>query len=372
LPVQVNNKTFNLEGRVEFGGCLRAVTLTADGFETHEIQNTIFKPVVVPTRDFIEVQPGSFVDRLRNSKYINEHQYGHISSFNFDRDCFYDRKWDAQTIKARGLFINTATNEIVARSYNKFFNIGERDHLRVENLQNVLKFPVQTFIKENGFLGIVGYDSETERIITTSKSALDGPFRDWFNTQFQNILEKNMNSDEIKTYLKDKDVSMVFECIEPVNDPHIIEYTKPEIVLLDIVKREEEFKKLPYSDVRVTGFKFGFDYKTHVITIDNWQAFYDFYKQISQEDFTLNGTPIEGFVFEDAEGYMLKYKTYFYSFWKGFRKVTEKLVKGRDPRTMQFFTAEHNKVYTWLKDLPKEELTKDIIQLRNMYYRQAI
>lgn len=44
LPVQVNERVFNLEGQVEFGGCLRCVQALPNG--THrvfEIQNTVFK-----------------------------------------------------------------------------------------------------------------------------------------------------------------------------------------------------------------------------------------------------------------------------------------------------------------------------------------
>ena len=45
LPVRVNDTCFNLEGKVEFGGCLRAVTLDKNGFKTHEIKNDVYKVV---------------------------------------------------------------------------------------------------------------------------------------------------------------------------------------------------------------------------------------------------------------------------------------------------------------------------------------
>lgn len=43
LPVQAADRSFNLEGQIEYGGYLRAVTLTPDGFETHEVRNHCFQ-----------------------------------------------------------------------------------------------------------------------------------------------------------------------------------------------------------------------------------------------------------------------------------------------------------------------------------------
>lgn len=65
-------------------------------------------------------------------------------------------------MKARGLFINRNTNEIVSRSYNKFFNIEERLTTKMHVLVNTLRFPVTVYDKANGFLGTVGYNSETD------------------------------------------------------------------------------------------------------------------------------------------------------------------------------------------------------------------
>lgn len=42
LPVQVNERCFNLEGGVEKGGYLRIVTLDENGFETFELKNNVF------------------------------------------------------------------------------------------------------------------------------------------------------------------------------------------------------------------------------------------------------------------------------------------------------------------------------------------
>ena len=41
LPVHANDRVYNLEGRVEFGGCLRAVQITPDGIKTVDLQSTV-------------------------------------------------------------------------------------------------------------------------------------------------------------------------------------------------------------------------------------------------------------------------------------------------------------------------------------------
>ena len=74
------------------------------------------------------------LDDLRANKNIVERKYGDISSFNFSASAFFNKIWDEQTVKARGLYINTKTGEVVARSYDKFFNIGERPETQMDCL----------------------------------------------------------------------------------------------------------------------------------------------------------------------------------------------------------------------------------------------
>src|SRR3546814_7740635 len=67
------------------------------------------------------------------------------------------------TTVARGLFIDNIDNTIVARSYEKFFNHGEKTETSDDALQSSLAFPVEGFDKANGFLCITGYSERTGR-----------------------------------------------------------------------------------------------------------------------------------------------------------------------------------------------------------------
>ena len=96
-PIAMSDRCFNLEGAIEQGGCLRAVVLDADGFHPVMIQNTVFRQreEVAPVGYTAEEKSVmDVVDKLRQNRYIYEKQLGNISSFNFTRDAFYDKKWN--------------------------------------------------------------------------------------------------------------------------------------------------------------------------------------------------------------------------------------------------------------------------------------
>ena len=205
--VRVCERSFALEGGVEFGGCLRACILHKArlGFylkphnpQAHKLQGIFSQNLLgLMQRDFCEIylqnskDPAlarrlnarhnarkihSLVEKLRKSSLIREKSFGTISSFNFTKEVFYSKKWDTLTCKARGLFIDTHSYSIVARSYDKFFNLYEREESSLESLERTLSYPVQVYVKENGFLGIMSanpyYDKALESTFTNRDSAL--------------------------------------------------------------------------------------------------------------------------------------------------------------------------------------------------------
>ena len=375
-PIEMSKRCYNLEGTVEFGGCLRIVVLDADGFHPITIRNTVFKeqteetavtPAVYTSteQDVMEV-----VDKMRQNKYIYEKKYGDISSFNFTREVFYNRKWNEQTMKARGLFINTVDGKVVARSYPKFFNVNEMPETKFNMLQHKLKFPVTAYVKENGFLGMVSYNPITDDFFITSKSSPDSDFSAWLKAMFY----ENVNdSAALKEFLKSKDVTMVFECVDMENDPHIIKYNKSHLFLLDIVKNKLDYEKYSYLQVSQIGKEFGFEVKTLAYTLNDWQSFRDWYTEISDEDYLYNGNYIEGFVVEDNAGFMVKFKGYYYHLWKHMRSVAQEVFRSGQYRRMgSLLTPLENKFYGFCKDIRDQEHPNHIIPLRDMFMQKLI
>lgn len=375
LSVKVNDRVFNLEGRVEFGGTLRCVQVDRDGIHVIEVQNEIFK---IPEMQNEEtVTNSSIADTiidLRANRYIHEKQFGNISSFNFTNKAFYDKVWNEQTVKARGLYLDTAKGKVVARSYPKFFNINERSETKFDMLQYKLKFPVTAYVKENGFLGIVSYNEYEDDLFIATKSTIDSQFAQWFKDMiYSKIVPENI--EKMKDYIKENKVSFVFECVDMKHDPHVIEYPESKLFLLDIVKNDLDFSKYTYEEMVDVANQFELIHKEKAYEIANWQEFFDWYYDVLDEDYEYNGRKIEGFVIEDSVGYMVKLKLSYYNFWKFMRNIAHEAIKnGYIRKTSALTTPIANEFYAWVKKLhdveDKNIIPKDICTLRRLFYKE--
>lgn len=372
-PVQTTEKTFNLEGGVEFGGCLRTVQITKDDIMTFEIKNNVFKEPSVQedemiSADNVDMSVYSLVEEMRHSKNIYEKAFGRVSSFNFTKQAFEKSEWDSITNKARGLYIDTVDYKIVARSYDKFFNINERPETKFNNLRYKLQFPVTVYVKENGFLGIVGWNPETEDLLITSKSSPTGEFSGYLAKALYSIYgEETMQ--KIKDYIKEHEVSFVFECCDMVNDPHIIEYPESKVVLLDVIKNQVEYDKLPYNELVSLANDIGLIVKEKACEITSWEDFFVWYNEVTSEDYMYNGENIEGFVIEDSVGYMTKLKLHYYKFWKRLRGVAQSVLKhGNYKYTGSLLTPIENEFFGWCKSLFNTLSSEERDELRDKSY----
>lgn len=331
-PIRVNENAFNLEGQVELGGCLRTVTISYNektdkvNFQTTETPNDIFGI----NDALINVEPTNIKNVVKImracEKHIKERKFGDISSFNFSRQAFNKAIWNNITVKARGLFINIKTNEIVLRSYDKFFKINETEETKIENLEKNLCFPITAYRKENGFLGLLGWDKEKNDFLFATKGSLDGLYVDYFkNVFFKQFKNTPTKLKEFKKYLRNCDgkKTFVFEVIDPENDPHIIHYNNPKIILLDVIFNDISFKNERYSCLKDYQDNFGFEIKEEAGTFNNWSEFSEWYLQKSKD----YNNQIEGYVIQDSNGFHFKVKTEYYNFWKQCRNIVESVKK---------------------------------------------
>jgi hypothetical protein len=385
-PVQSADRAFNLECAVERGGYLRAIQITNDGIETFEIKNNVFKDLNSSDNnneainvDNIDMSVYSLVESMRNNNNIYEKHFGRVSSFNFTRQAFENKAWDSIVNKARGLYIDTVDYKVVARAYDKFFNIGERPETQFNNLRYKLQFPVTAYVKENGFLGIVGWNPEVDDLLITSKSDPTGIFSTYLRNALYNIYgTETMN--KIKDYVKEHEVSFVFECCDMVNDPHIIEYPKSKVVLLDIIYNKINYEKVAYHKVVEIAEEFGLAVKERAYEILSWEDFFKWYNEVTDKDYKYNGEYIEGFVIEDSVGYMTKLKLHYYTLWKKLRGVAQSVLKyGNYKYTGSLLTPLENKFFGWCKSLydtlPADERGRlrdnsytNICSLRKMFF----
>lgn len=398
VPLVASSWSFNLEASVEDGGHLRLLRHDTSGFTPQEVRNHVVRPFVRRHHrkgDFVpfwmqqseeevlkkRFMPADELAALRSHSGVRERQsisYPHVSSLSFTKDVFYGKTWDDIVNKARGLFINKDSGEIVARSYEKFFTVGENESMSLESLRARLSFPLTGMLKENGFLGITGYDAATDSLFVASKSTPDGPFAEMFRS-ILNATLSGSGQEKLKRALRDYDASAVFEVIDPLRDPHMVEYEKPTLVLLDVVHRSADFERFSRGEVQDFGKKFGFDTAQRVVTLRDWPSFEGWYRRSARD----MSKEYEGLVFTDGRGEMFKTKTPFYAFWKLMRGTKDAILRerqgGRLPvsrqsmgdflegRGLGFLTAEADAFKTWAFEQEDDILSKDIIAVRKIY-----
>ena len=376
--IHLADRVFNLEGRVEFGGALRIVELeaTSDGIKWNTIELQDCQPVNehLHTEERKVDTVEEAITYLRNNKNIAEKELGNgISSFNFTRDAFMKGNWSRQTILARGLFINTELKEIVARSYEKFFRIGEVYSTELGALKERLVFPVSAYVKENGFLAIVSYNKATDDLFVASKSTDKGDYVGYIRKQLTPIYN------EVLSFLRiHNNLTLVFECVDVVNDPHIIEYKHDCLILLDAIYNELEFKKVDYSELKDIAKTINCRVKEKAFELKDWDAFRDLYNKVQDEEYRYKEQYIEGFVFEDQTGFMTKCKTAYYNLWKKMRGVAQQALRsGYITKTGMLTSSTENLFYGFCKNLYQADYNKetktypyetDIISLRTKFF----
>lgn len=316
--------SLNLEGDIEHGGYLRVLTLNKKGkFDYNEIKNKIYNPNLIE-----ETNVYNLIGSLKKNKYVFEKDLGNdIYSFNFSKEAFYNRIWDNMTTQARGLFIDIKSNKILARSYNKFFKVNERKETELENIEKTLTYPIKFYLKYNGFLGILSV--KDDELFFASKSTNTGDYVEYF----KKIFYKKFNDKQIEV-IKDKiikdDVTIVFEVIDNVNDPHIIEYKESNIILLDIIYNKTSYSKIPYEDLRKFTDDNGIQTKELIYISNDLESFKETYEKITSTDYKLNEEYIEGFVIEDNNNFMVKTKSFYYDKWKYLRTKMENALKNNN------------------------------------------
>lgn len=377
-PTQIADRVFNLEGSVEFGGELRIVELNSDlSWTVLEIPDCqpATEDLITETRAVDTVEQA--IEYLENNQFVQAKDLGDfIVSYNFTRQAFFKGNWNKQTILARGLFLDTEYKVIMARSYEKFFKINEVHETELAALRDRLVFPVKAWVKENGFLGIVSYNYKKDDLFVASKSTNQGDYVGYF----RKLLTPHYK--ETLEYVRDMynagtPVSLVFEVIDVEKDPHIIKYADSHIVLLDIIENVLNYKCKDEDTLLAVAERIGCQVKEKAFVLKDWEAFKDLYTRAQDEEFQYNDAFIEGFVFEDAAGFMTKCKTGFYNLWKKLRGVADQTLRcGHISRTGMLTSSIENYFYGYCRELfntDRDPETKtypyktDIINLRDKF-----
>lgn len=368
---------FSLEGAVERGGQLRVARFEKDKAPRGIfVENDVFAHVSLDV-ELSEVSFEDAVANLRANPMIKEKSLGdEIYSYNFTRDAFLKRAWDVQSIKARGLFLDLNEGAILARSYDKFFNIGEREETEIDKIASSFTYPIDVFEKENGYLGIAS-SAEDGKLFFASKTTSKGDYASEFKRLAIKTLGGNLH--KFADYLEDINATAVFEVISPSFDRHIIEYNEEHIVLLDVIYNDFEFEHVPYNELCEVARAFKLDVKKLDCVIETKSQLVEWYENVSSIGFIpQDGIQIEGYVLVDSNDNMVKVKCEWYRYWKAIRGMIHDVVRRNRSSRVSELATDHPEVeefYAWLKDyvrewrkLRSEERDPAVIDVRNAWF----
>ncbi len=107
-------------------------------------------------------------------KMVTHPTIPNLVKLNYRHRAMYDSQWSDEVIQSRGIIIDTDTHTVIARPFDKFFNLGERmqldelpshlDYWIIEKLDGVLVIPFK--YDDNMFVSTRGsFDNEFTDII---------------------------------------------------------------------------------------------------------------------------------------------------------------------------------------------------------------
>ena len=373
--------SFSLEGEVEFGGYLKYVEIQKDMIFKGEIKNNKFK-MEKELSETEEVRkgistPNEVINAMSRNRMIKcKHLDNNVVSLNFTENCFKKKAWNDLTVKARGLFVNKETGKVVCRGYTKYFNYLERKETTLKYIQDNYKFPLFSYKKYNGYLGIISHLNN--ELVFYTKSTDLGEKAERFKEIFYKYTTEKYRK-QLLDILIENDCSLTCEVVDMKYDPHIIKECQDEcIYLLDLIKNDLEYINL--QDVFSDKIYFGLDklydeYTINHVFVKELDRVIETSKELEKYLEEVDNMEIEGFVIHSWDRKQLfKLKTKFYNEWKSCRYLMTQIKKNsgyfelrlsNSPLQVQF-GKWYSDNFEKLKDI------NSIIELREMFYNRDV
>lgn len=257
-----------------------------------------------------------------------------VVACNFTRKAFYKGAWDEQTIRARGLFLDKNTGAVVARGYDKFFNVGQsgapatiRD-LATEAAREARDnehYNVTLRKKHNGFLAIVS--TIGGNLVVLSKSGITA-----YSREAERILRDQIGDagcERLRRVLADNNLSATFECISK-RDPHMVYYTKDEMIFLDFIHNAPDYDPVPldaaFTTIRAVDPLMPFAESKTLGYWWMWENDTDLANIITRMADRASHEHAEGYVVSYGDGRMAKIKTEWYKRAKWLRSMVQNAI----------------------------------------------
>ena len=280
---------------------------------------------------------------------IAEHRYGNMVGYKYTTNTVYSEEWDNVSLHARGIVFDENTGKVLARPFDKFFNLGEmlnsetgelsaigedvEEHLGFKNLSGDYKHQkFRVMDKLDGSLGILFWTGAYWYVKTAGSFESDQA--KWANEWFA----KNVNQtllDQSKTYL--------FEIIYD-EDKHPIEYDFQGMVLLGIIDTDTGVEE-PLSEILRVSDELRIRH-AEVIELNDFDEVVEYAKKLPKTK--------EGVVITFENGFKLKVKgDEFLQLQRIFHYLTENVI-------WENFLYETVSASTDLKDAYTEGFVENI------------
>ena len=257
-----------------------------------------------------------------------------VVACNFTRKAFYKGAWDEQTVRARGLFLDKNTGAVVARGYDKFFNIGQsgapatiRD-LATDAAREARDnecYNVMLRKKHNGFLAIVA--AINGNLTVLSKSGITA-----YSREAERILRAQIGDagcERLRRVLADNNMSATFECISK-RDPHMVRYTKDEMIFLDFIHNAPDYDPVPldaaFTTIRAVDPSMPVAESKILAYRWMWENDDDLASIITRMADRTSLEHSEGYVVSYGDGRMAKVKTEWYTRAKWLRPMVQNAI----------------------------------------------
>ena len=287
-------------------------------------------------REAAEDNGANLLNEMLNNDLVRVKESGieGVVACNFTRKAFYKGAWDEQTVRARGLFLDKNTGAVVARGYDKFFNVGQNGapatihDLATEAAREARDnehYNVTLRKKHNGFLAIVA--TINNNLTVLSKSGITA-----YSREAERILREQIGDagcERLRRILAENNLSATFECISK-RDPHMVYYRDDKMIFLDFIHNAPDYDPVPldaaFTTIRAVDPSMPVAESKILAYWWMWENDTDLANIITRMAERASREHAEGYVISYGDGRMAKIKTGWYTRAKWLRSMVQNAI----------------------------------------------
>lgn len=275
-----------------------------------------------------------YEERVKNG-YLSRKETSELVLYNYTDKCAYEKAWDKYTLESRGIIFEKTTGKVVARPFNKFFNLRETPETQFESLPYE---PYECFEKMDGSLGVVYCYKKKWNVATR------GSFDSEQAQYAANMLQK------YKMEVLNQNYTILTEIVYPENRHSpgarlVIDYGNTEFLCVLAIFDRSTGEEVPYSQVKELAEQAGMPVvKRYDHTIENMIA-------------------LQKTLPADREGFVVRFKS-------GFRIK----IKGEEYNKMHRILNSITPLFIWelMLDTPEFLVPTDYIMKVPEEYRHEV